>query len=379
MPVRRVVAVAGLLLLPTLPGQAASTPDRVVSVAYTLPAGVTTGTDATLLSAPTATGTARSNEDKVTISATDVGGPVALAVDITRKGVSTRKIVCSRLVVPVSTGTVVAASPVAGMCPDGALSVPRGGQVRLSFHHRPPPPAVRTSGAPPELRWAVVIGVGDYGGSTHSTVGGSGDAVAVRQALLGAGWRSDHIKMVVDGDATAAGIRSAFSWLAARSGPKTFSLLHFSGHVCIASRGSCPSGHTYLWSYDNRFVPETEVRSMMSRVQGHSWLDVAGCEAGAFDLHSSTRMFSGSSRASETSYENRDWKESYWAGLVWDRGFTQGLADDRGAARRATIGEMTAYGQKQAPPMTASGEVGSQHPVVYGGSPSWTLYAPPGG
>jgi hypothetical protein len=40
---------------------------------------------------------------------------------------------------------------------------------------------------------------------------------------------------------------------------------------------------------------------------------------------------------------------------------------------------MTAYGQQQAPAMTSSGEVGPQHPVVLGGSPSWTLSAPPGG
>ncbi|MDP9183032.1 MAG: caspase family protein, partial [Actinomycetota bacterium] len=235
------------------------------------------------------------------------------------------------------------------------------------------------TGASPSMRWAVVIGVGDYGGSTHSTVGGAGDAVAVREALLSAGWRSDHILTVTDGAATATGIRNAFTWLASHSKPNTFSLLHFSGHVCIASRGPCPSGHAYLWSYDNRFIPDTEVRSAMSRVQGYSWMDIAGCEAGAFDLHSSTRMFSASSRASETSYENPDWRQSYWTGLVWDRGFSQGFADDRGMARRATIGEMTAYGRQQAPPMTASGEKGSQHPVVAGGNPSWTLYAPPGG
>ena len=379
MPVRRVAALAALLLLPAVPSQAAKTPDRVVTASYSTPAGVTTGSGATLLGSPTATGTARADEDRVTVTATDASGRVAIAVDVTQGGATTRTLACGSTVIPVSTGVSVAATPVAGECADGTVSAPRGGTIALSFHKRPKPPGSGTPGAPPSMRWAVVIGIGDYAGSTESTVGGAGDAVAVRQALLASGWRSDHILMVTDGKATAAGIRSAFSWLASHSTSRTFSLLHYSGHVCIASRGPCGNGHTYLWSYDNRFLPETEVRSMMLRVQGWSWLDVAGCEAGAFDVHSSARMFSGSSRASETSYENPKWKQSYWAGLVWARGYLDGLADAQGRAHHATIGEITAYGQRQAPPMTASGEKGSQHPVVLGGSGTWRLSAPPGG
>jgi hypothetical protein len=378
VPVRRTAWLAVLLLLPSLPGQAATASHRVVTVGYSTPAGVTTGDGATLFGNPTATGIARADEDAVTVSATDSGGAVALVVDVTPAGgATTRRVTCIPLVVPVRSGTTVQVSPVAGRCTDGHVSSPRGGHVTLSFHRRPPTHPV--TGAPPAMRWAVVIGIGDYAGNTHSTVGGTGDATVVRKALLAAGWRSDHIRMLTGRAATAAGIRDAFAWLAARSGPRTFSLLHFSGHVCIASRGPCARGHTYLWGYDNRFIPETEVRSRMARVKGYSWLDVAGCEGGAFDLHSSSRLFTASSRANETSYENPDWRQSIWTGLVWDRGFMKGLADDRGVARRATIGEMTAYGKRQAPPMTASGEKGSQHPVVVGGSGRWTLYAPPGG
>jgi hypothetical protein len=377
VPVRRTAWLAALLLLPAVPGQAASTPDRVVSVSYTMPQGLTTGTSTTLFGDPTATSTARTNEDRVKVSAKDSGGAVALVIDVTPKnGATTRTVTCLPLVVSLRTGTTVEVTPVAGRCTDGHVSMPRGGRVTLSFHRKPPP---RVTGAPATMRWAVVIGIGDYAGRTHSTVGGTGDAAVVRKALLKAGWRSDHILMLTNSAATATGIRNAFSWLAARSGPRTFSLLHFSGHVCIASRGPCASGHTYLWSYDNRFLSENEVRSRMGQVKGYSWLDIAGCEAEAFDLHSTWRMFTASSRASETSYENPSWKQSYWTGLVWDRGFLQGLADDRGVARRATIGEMAAYGKRQAPSMTASGEKGSQHPVVAGGRTSWTLYAPPGG
>lgn len=377
MRVRRAVGVAIVLVLPGVPSLAAPPTTRVVTVSYQLPAGETTGSGAFAWGSPVARDTARADEDAVTVSDVDRGGPVALAVDLTHQGLSRRYVVCAPLRLAVSTGDGVAATPLAGRCPDGTVSAPMGGEVTLSFHKRPPKP--RPRGAPPSMRWAVLVGINDYAGSTHSTIGGLGDVSVIRRALLAAGWRDDHILVVKGDQASRDGIRAGFGWLARHSTPRTFSLFHFSGHVCISSRGSCPSGHTYLWAQDNRFIPETEVRSRMAQVRGYSWLDIAGCEAGAFDLHSASRLFTGSSQPSETSYESRDWKESYWSGLVWDQGFLQGYADDKGRPRRATIGEMVSYGRLQAPVLTRKGQRGPQHPVVLGGRPTWTLYLPPGG
>lgn len=396
MSVRRVVGVAvGVLLLPGLPSQAGPTPTtRVVSVSYAFPAGETTGSDAWLFGNPTVTEVAQAGEDRVVVGALDNGGPVALAVDVTRNGTTKRAVVCQPLTVAVSKGTLIEATPLTGRCSDGTLSTPTGGHVSLVFHKRrtaaaakaatakpaaaKPTAAVRSS-APPEMRWAVLVGINDYAGRTHSTVGARGDVAVIRAALLKAGWRNDHILVVQDGQATAESIRWAFGWLAQRSTPRTFSLFHFSGHVCIASRGPCRSGHAYLWAHDNRFIPETEVRSRMTRVKGYSWLDVAACEAGAFDLHSDSRLFTASSQAHETSYEDANWRQSIWTGLVWDRGFSRGKADDKHKAHRSTIGEMVHYGRLKAPTLTKSASRGPQHPVVRGGRASWTLYAPPGG
>jgi hypothetical protein len=333
-----------------------------------------------LLGSPTATATASRLEDKVTVAAHDVSGPVALVVDVTlRNGPTTRRVTCGAITMAVGSGTVVEATPVAGTCSNGRVSGPRGGTITMSFHRKPVPLKWNQKGAPPSMRWAVLIGIRDYAGRTHSTVGGTGDVNIIRKALLTAGWRNDHILVLKDSQATATGIRKAWDWLAARSTPRTFSLMHFSGHVCIASRGPCAGGHTYLWSYDNRFLREDEVKSRMARVRGYSWFDVAGCESGAFDIHSSTRLFTSASQASETAYENPDWHQSYWTGLVWDLGYLEGLADNRGGHAQATIGEMTAYGKRQAPYMTSKGERGAQHPVVRGGNPAWKIYAPPGG
>jgi hypothetical protein len=374
------VGVALVLLLPGVPSLATTPTTRVVTVTYQLPGGETTGSGAPYLwGSPVAAETAHADEDAVTVSIVDRGGPVALAVDLTHRGATKRSVVCAPLRLVVSTGDTVAATPLVGRCANGTVSSPLGGQVTLTFHKRKPKPKPVPRGAPPTMRWAVLVGINDYAGRTHSTVGGLGDVAVIQKALLAAGWRSDHILVVKGNQATRENIRWAFNWLAQRSTPRTFSYFHFSGHVCIASRGSCPSGHTYLWAQDNRFIPETEVRSRMSQVRGYSWLDIAGCEAGAFDLHSSARLFTASSKATETSYESPDWKKSYWTGLVWDRGFLQGYADNAGKARRATIGEMVSYGARQAPVLTRKGSRGPQHPVVRGGSGAWTLYLPPGG
>jgi hypothetical protein len=377
---RRALAVAVVLLLPALPSLGATRSPapktRVVTVPYSLPAGQTTGSTAYLWRTPPATAIALADEDKVTVSVTDRSGPVALLIKRVRNGVTAQRVVCAPLAISVNKGTQVSAAPLAGRCGNGKLSTPLGGTVTMVFHKRPKP---KVLGAPPAMRWAVLVGINDYAGRTHSTVGGLGDVALIRTALIRAGWRSDHILVVRGDQATRENIRWAFGWLARHSTPRTFSLFHFSGHVCIASRGSCPSGHAYLWAQDNRFIPDTEVRSRMLQVRGYSWLDIAGCEAGAFDLHSATRLFSASSRADETSYENADWRLSVWSGLVWQRGFLEGYADDRRLPRRATIGEMLAYGRKHAPLITRGAQRGPQHPVVLGGRASWSLALPPGG
>jgi hypothetical protein len=358
---------------------------RTSAGSYTMPGGTAVGTSPVTLMQPTVQDTARATEDSVAVRVKDPQAPVvALAVTITPAGGSpvTKTLICNGATLPVRQGTQVAVTPVAGRCPDGRLSVPRAGRVELVFHrYLPLPAAGKKGGAPASMRYALLIGVRDYGGSTHSTVGGAGDVRAIRAALLGAGWSSSHIKVVQDSQATASGIRAGMAWLASRSTNRTFSLMHFSGHVCIASRGPCGSGHTYLWSYDNQFIPETEVVARMKQVKGHQWMDIAGCEAGAFDYgyHASTRLFTASSRGSETSYEEPNWGESVWTGFLWDRAFNQGMADTYGRRMKATTNQMIAFAVRETVSYTGRQSAGVQHPVFAGGSGAWSLSAPPGG
>lgn len=381
-------AVLAALVTPAI-GATAHGPSayRKASGFYTKPGGTTLGTpDSTkTLSAPTLTDTARTSEDSVVVSARDKsGGAIALAVTVTayRSTVSTLRLACGSTTVRLSAGTRVSVTPLAGLCADKRRSVPQSGTVDMVWHRYLPAPAKATARtAPPSMRWALLIGISDYAGSTASTYGGVGDVSAIRRALLGSGWSSSQIMVITDRNATAAGIRAGFAWLAAHSGPRTFSLMHYSGHMCIASRGPCAAGHTYLWSHDNKFIPETEVVSRMKAVKGYAWMDMAGCQSGGMNrgYSSASRMFTASSRYNETSYEQPKWRMSVWTGMAWERGYNQGLADSSGRKMRATIGQLATYGARESTHYTARQRAGAQHPVITGGSSSWSLHAPPGG
>ena len=345
----------------------AETASRTVTSPYSQAGGITTGpTGPEVLSAGEWLQAAKT-EDRARVTVSDSSGrPVALKVEYRPRGAAdvTSAVYCgSSPTLAIVAGSQVRATTLLGTCPDGTLSMPSKGAVSVVFT-RPLPPKRQAIG--PESRWALLVGVQDYAGSTHPTYGGRGDVAAVRSSLLKAGWRDDHIRTLLDGQATGQAILDAMSWLGDRSGPGTFSLFHFSGHVCINSRGPCPAGHTYLWSYDNSFLSETAVSQRLNRVRGRAWFDFAGCESGAFDngLHSAKRLVTASSQASETSYEEPSWNESVWGGLVWDRGFLQGQAG--GTPGKATIAQMVTFGRDQAPQLTAGQSAGPQHPYVAG-------------
>jgi hypothetical protein len=376
------MALALVVLLPGLAyagssAQAATrTATRTVQASYDKAGGVVTPATAPVLTEQGPLEPAKATEDEVRVTVTDDSGrPVAIQVEYQPRSstTSTSRVFCAKTpTIWIKAGSGVRVTPLAGTCPDSSPSLPTSGRIAMVFT-RPLPQPVTIA---PAQRWAVLIGVQDYAGTTHSTYGARGDVKAIRTALLRSGWRSDHILTLLDGQATGQAVINAMAWLADHSGDGTYSLFHFSGHVCISSRGGCPPGHTYLWGFDNRFIPESTVGAVLGAVQGRAWLDFAGCESGAFDvgLHSAKRLVTGSSQASETSYEQPQWNESVWGGLVWDQGFLQGRAGAKPG--RATIGQIVAYGRAQAPRVTANQAAGPQHPYVAGGDPTQSLYAP---
>jgi hypothetical protein len=89
-------------------------------------------------------------------------------------------------------------------------------------------------------------------------------------------------------------------------------------------------------------------------------------------------LFSGSSKATEKSYEYPPWGMSVWTGLVFDLGLRQGQADADNDGR-TTIGETLRYSQYYAQAITLGQRPhGRQTPQFAGAADlGWTLADPP--
>lgn len=221
----------------------------------------------------------------------------------------------------------------------------------------------------PSNAWAVLAGISTYDYPTHPTYGGDGDVSVFRDALLRAGWSANHIVVLTDGAATASAIRSSVNWLVAHSGPSTFSVFHYSGHVLQQN------GQEFMWGVDNNFISNNEFGSAMRGLQGRAWIDIAGCESAGFDagISSGLRFVTTSSAVNEKSYERDDWHRSVWTGLVVGEGMINRKADANGDGA-VSIQEAVRWAQQQAPQMTANQRpYGPQHPYAVGGDGEWFL------
>jgi hypothetical protein len=210
-------------------------------------------------------------------------------------------------------------------------------------------------------RWALIVGVDRFQGGTRPNYGAVNDAADVRQALIKNGWADDHIKVLTDGAATAGAIRAGLQWLVDHSSPNGMSVFHYSGHV--KQVGSTE----YLWPHDNAFIPDTELAGKLRQLKGSAWVDISGCEAAGFDegISAPNRLFTGSSRANEKSYEIPDMRQSVFTLLLVEQGLVNGSGDANGD-RKVSIQEAFAYAAARAPQFTAGQKQGPQHPVMAG-------------
>ncbi len=236
---------------------------------------------------------------------------------------------------------------------------------------KPAPKPVAATAAPAD-RWALIVGVTNYRGSVHDTVGGANDARLVRDVLLRSGWRSDRIRILTDEQATGKAVASGLSWLQGNSSSKTFSFFHYSGHV------KQKDGHEYLWPVDNAFIADTEAARVLKAMRGTAWTDIAGCEAAGFNegISSSRHLFTGSSKQTEKSYEDTGTGYSVWTGMLWDEGLRQKAADRDGDGA-VSVNEAFEYAAPRASTYTRNQSPhGPQTPQRAGGSGTLNLARP---
>ncbi|MCU1450444.1 MAG: hypothetical protein JWP02_2614 [Acidimicrobiales bacterium] len=230
------------------------------------------------------------------------------------------------------------------------------------------------AGPPSRLeKWALLVGLDHFQGRTRPNSGSIGDVQDAHDALVRNGWPEDHIKVLTDGAAGADSIRAGLKWLVDNSSEHSYSVFHYSGHVK-------QSGHTeYLWPYDNRFIPDSELAASLRQLRGWAWVDIAGCEAAGFDegISAPSRLFTASSQANEKSYElSADRHNSVYGYYVFDEAMNQGRGDANHDGL-VSVSEAFNYAAQNAPSATSGASHGAQHPFVSGGDGSEWFLEPP--
>ena len=215
---------------------------------------------------------------------------------------------------------------------------------------------------PAANKWALIMGIDTFQGSTRPNFGGAADAADMREALLRAGFPPDHIRVLTDSGARAADIRAGLAWLVANSTPTSFSVLSYSGHVL--QRGTTE----YLWPHDNAHIPDTELAASMKALKGHAWVNISGCESAGFDegVAGPTRLFTAASQANEKGYEWPAGKVSVFSMYLVRKGMLAGEADFNRDGR-VSVQEGFRLAAERAPAFTAHAAQGPQHPYIAGG------------
>lgn len=218
-------------------------------------------------------------------------------------------------------------------------------------------------------RFALVIGIDQFQGSTRWNTGAVGDAEDTKAALTRAGFPAGNIKMLTDSAATASAIRDGLRWLADKSRDDSFAVMAYSGHV--KQVGSTE----YLWPHDNEHIADTELASALRRIKGYLWVHIAGCEAAGFDENVSgpKRLVTAASQADEKGYElPPELRNSVFTSLLVDKGMLRKQADAN-KDRKVSIQEAFRFAEQRAPQITANEAFGPQHPYMAGGQGEWFL------
>ena len=232
--------------------------------------------------------------------------------------------------------------------------------------------------APNAAKRALLIGISEYRPPTVATYGSANDARDMKQVLVRNGWPESSIRLLVNGDATAAAIREGMDWLVGGSTASSFSIFHYSGHTKqrAADDGDGEQLDELLWSVENQFISDGEFAERMRTLKGHAWINVSNCEAAGFDdgVSSATRLFTASSQEDEKGYESSATAKSVFTGLLTEAFLTgRGDADRNGSV---SIQEAFAAAASAAPRITAGASHGPQHPYMAGGdNTQWHLKA----
>ncbi|HEX5721102.1 MAG TPA: caspase family protein [Thermoanaerobaculia bacterium] len=236
--------------------------------------------------------------------------------------------------------------------------------------------------------FAVVIGISGYTSLPRLPLAVLNDAVDVARTLWDphlCGYRADRVRLLLEGEATADGIRSALDWLSESCGTGDTALLYFSGHGW--RRGEGQGSEWYLAGFDaereslpNGMLPGTELTARLAKVRAGRLAAALDCcyAAGAATLKGGGtapsrpglteadyerlaqgrgRMILASSRPDETSLVLEGDRNSLFTGCL-----LRGLAGEAGDGEEIRVLDLFRFVSGEVPVRSGN----RQHPILKG-------------
>jgi len=189
-------------------------------------------------------------------------------------------------------------------------------------------------------RWAVVIGISDYYGTSNDIQYADEDAIDMLNALIMVyGYRRENIRLLISdyivSNATRGKIIEAIDWLREMEHPGDEVLFFYSGH---GARGRANDGDKE--AVDEAVVPyectsesliwDGDLKSMFSDFETTRIIFIFdSCYAGGMtDLKATGRIIVVACSESGLSYEDSTWENGQFTYYFVDKGVLQGLADE---------------------------------------------------
>ena len=193
------------------------------------------------------------------------------------------------------------------------------------------------SADPAANHWAVIVGINDYMGSTRDLDGSVGDAQVLYRLLRDHGWKKSNIKLLLDYDATAKGIKRSLRWLADNTNERSTVVFHYAGHE-MPFYSDVDGDREYrdvaIWAADNRYVYDGTLGRLLGKVEAkRMWIHISACRAGGFrdaGMIKDGRVLTFSSPEEQLSYEDPSVQHSVFGLFTLRKGMMDGNADRNG-------------------------------------------------
>ncbi len=202
-----------------------------------------------------------------------------------------------------------------------------------------------TIGQAPPSKWAVVIGIADYEGRANDLWHPDEDAKEMQTVLLGNGYASDHIKVILNRQATGQAIISAIDWLVANEKAGDEVVFFYSGHGYRAIDGENwdldAEGDGYdemIVSYDSYGLSDGLLKQRFAAIESSRFALIFGsCHSGGMfdddaDLQGEGRIIAAACKAEQYGWDYLSLGNTLWGYYFIDQGLLQNNANSIEAA-----------------------------------------------